>query len=354
MPSIEILDIIRRGCVIPASPLALDRRGAFDEKYQRAVYRYYSDAGSGGIAVGVHTTQFEIRDAEINLFDRVLSFASEVMDDLDRDRERPLVRIAGVCGKTVQAMGEAELAARLGYHAGLLSLAGQNEHDEKTLIRHCRQIAEKIPLVGFYLQPAVGGRVLSHGFWREFVRIPNVVAIKVAPFNRYQTIDVVRAIAMEGRENDIALYTGNDDSIIADLLTPFQVQGKNGRVTLRFCGGLLGQWSVWTSTMVTLLHDIHRVAKVGTGDEVRALLARNIELTDANAAVFDAANDFAGCIPGINETLRRQGLLPSRRCLDMSLELSPGQGAEIDRVQRDYPWLADDQFVAGNLEKWLS
>ncbi|MCC5877256.1 MAG: dihydrodipicolinate synthase family protein [Candidatus Sumerlaeia bacterium] len=354
MPPVNILDALRRGCVIPASPLALDGRGAFDERYQRAVYRYYSAAGAGGIAVGVHTTQFEIRDAEINLFDRVLGFASEVMDDLDSGRETPLIRIAGVCGQTVQAVGEAGLAAKLGYHAGLLSLAGHDSHDEKTLIKHCRLVAEKIPLVGFYLQPAVGGRFLSHAFWRDFVRIPNVVAIKVAPFNRYQTLDVVRAIAMEGKENDIALYTGNDDSIIADLMIPYQVQGKNGRVTLRFCGGLLGQWSVWTSSMVALLRDIHRVVKVGSGDEVRALLVKNGELTDANAAVFDAANAFSGCIPGINEILRRQGLLPSRRCLDVALELSPGQAEELDRVRGEYPWLVDDDFVATHLEEWLS
>lgn len=354
MPPADILDSLRKGCVIPASPLALDDGGDFSERHQRAVYRYYSAAGAGGIAVGVHTTQFEIREPDVNLFGKVLSVAADEMNKLDRGRKNALIRVAGVCGRTSQAVGEAKLAGELGYHAGLLSLAALSNAADEEIIRHCGEVARHIPLIGFYLQPAVGGRLLSHGFWREFVRIPNVVAIKVAPFNRYQTIDVVRAIALEGREKEITLYTGNDDSIIADLITPFDVMGCSGPVTLRFRGGLLGQWSVWTRSMVTLLDDIHQTIESGGREAMEALLARNVQLTDANAVVFDAANGFRGCIPGINEVLRRQGLLPSRRCLDKTLDLSPGQGDELDRVGKEYPWLVDDDFVAENLGEWLS
>lgn len=352
LPDPEVLDLLRRGVVIPASPLALDSNACLDERRQRAVYRYYAAAGAGGIAVGVHTTQFEIREPGIALFEPLLRLASEELRRLSHHHAHPLIKIAGVCGPTRQAVAEAELAAQLGFDAALLSLAALRDATEEQLLAHCRAVAGAIPLIGFYLQPAVGGRALPHSFWRRFVEIENVVAIKIAPFNRYQTLDVVRAVALAGRENDVTLYTGNDDNIIADLLTPYTVSTPRGVVTLRIRGGLLGQWSVWTHTFVRMLEQLHRIIEAG-GDVPELWMRRNAELTDANAVVFDAANGFAGCIPGINEVLRRQGLLGSARCLDPALCLSPGQAAELDRIAREYPWLADDDFIARHREEWL-
>jgi hypothetical protein len=341
-------DILRQGAVIPACPLALTEARRLDERRQRALCRYYIAAGAGGLAVGVHTTQFAIRDPAIGLFEPVLSLAAKELSK----SPRPLAWIGGVCGDTRQAVAEAELVRRLGYHAALVSLAALRDASDDVLIAHCRELAGMIPLIGFYLQPAVGGRALSYRFWRRFLEIKDVVAIKIAPFNRYQTLDVMRAVADAQRE-DVALYTGNDDNIVADLLTSYRFAstpgGKSG--TLRMVGGLLGHWAVWTSKAVGLLRDCQAAAENGIPV---ALLQRGAEVTDCNAAVFDAANGFAGCIAGVHEVLRRQGLMAGIWCLDPREGLSPGQAEEIDRVCRAYPHLIDDAFVAANLEEWLS
>ena len=352
MPALTpiLRDQLQQGVVIPAHPLALDAAGRLDERYQRALTRYYAAAGAGGLAVGVHTTQFAIRDPRVGLFEPVLALAAEEMTRADGSRPTPLIRIGGVCGSTAQAVREAELLARLGYHAGLVSLAALHEAPDRDLAAHCRQIAEVLPIVGFYLQPAVGGRALSAAFWRDVARIERLVAIKIAPFNRYQTLDVVRAIAESGRD-DIALYTGNDDNIVADLVTPFRFRVDGRTVERRIVGGLLGQWAVWTEAAVRLLADCHAAAAEGT---VPAdLLARGVELTDANAALFDAENGFGGCIAGLLEILRRQGLVGTRRCLDPAETLGRGQLEAIDRVCRVYPHLVDDGFVRGHLAAWL-
>jgi dihydrodipicolinate synthase/N-acetylneuraminate lyase len=339
-----------RGLVIPAHPLALNSAGRFDERHQRVLTRYYAAAGAGGLAVGVHTTQFAIRDPRIGLFEPVLALAREEMDRADRGREVPLVRIGGICGATTQALTEAAAVADHGYHAGLLSLAALSQATDTELIAHCGRVAERLPLVGFYLQPLVGGRPLGYSFWRRFVEIPQVVAIKIAPFNRYQTLDVVRALADSGRD-DVALYTGNDDTIVNDLITPFRFRTETGIVERRFVGGLLGHWAVWTKGAARLLADCH--AAVANGQVSVALLRTAAEVTDTNAAFFDAANGFAGCIAGINEVLRRQGLLTSARCLDPHDTLSPHQAEAIDRVCRAYPDMSDDEFVAAHLDEWL-
>jgi hypothetical protein len=346
----KIEQVLKRGTAIPAHPLALNAERRLDERRQRALTRYYVAAGVGGLAVGVHTTQFAIREPRIGLFEPVLQLAAEEMDRADRSRPEPLVRIGGICGDTAQALREARLLKDLKYSAGLLSLAAVKALDDRALIAHCREVADVLPIVGFYLQPAVGGRVLSFKFWREFSEIENVVAIKIAPFNRYQTLDVVRAVAESGR--DIALYTGNDDNIVGDLVTPYAFQ-INGRLQeRRIVGGLLGHWAVWTKRAVDLLNECQAVA--GGGEPVpKALLERNVEITDCNAAFFDAANHFAGCIAGLHEVLRRQGLLEGMWCLDPIETLSPGQPEEIDRVYRAYPHLNDDAFVGEGRDVWL-
>lgn len=321
---------LREGAVIPAHPLALTAERKLDERRQRALTRYYLAAGAGGVAVGVHTTQFEIRDC--GLLAPVLELALEELRPADT------IRIAGIVGTTAQALKEADLAARLGYHAGLLSLGAMASASVPELLEHARAVASVIPLFGFYLQPAVGGRVLPYEFWRAFAEIENVVAIKIAPFNRYQTIDVMRAVAESGR--DIALYTGNDDNILLDLLTPYRF----GETTLRIVGGLLGHWAVWTRRAVELLEQRYRI---------RDNLTLAIEITDSNAAFFDAANRFRGCIAGIHEVLRRQGLLAGRWCLNPSEDLSTGQMEEIDRVYRAYPHLNDDEFVRRHIDDWM-
>jgi hypothetical protein len=341
----EAGDALRRGLVIPACPLALTAERRLDERRQRALVRYYLAAGAGGLAVGVHTTQFAIRDPRHGLFRPVLQLVAE---ELNRSAGPAFVRIAGVCGLTGQALAEAAVARGLGYHAGLLSLGALKVESQDRLLDHCRAVAEVLPVIGFYLQPSVGGRVLPYSFWRRFAQIEQVVAIKIAPFNRYQTIDAVRAVADAGRE-DIALYTGNDDNIIPDLITPLRF----GDTERRIVGGLLGQWAVWTRTAVGLLAECHRVTKRG-GAVPAELLRRNVELTDANAAVFDAANQFRGCIPGVHEVLRRQGLLAGTWCLNPVETLSPGQAGEIDRVCRAYPHLTDDTFVREHLDRWLA
>jgi dihydrodipicolinate synthase/N-acetylneuraminate lyase len=341
---------LQGGTVIPAHPLALDADGRFDECRQRALTRYYAAAGAGGVAVGVHTTQFAIRDAAVGLFEPVLTIAAEEMDRADARRATPLIRIGGICGGTDQALGEADLLVRLRYHAGLLSLAALARSDDDALIAHCAAVGARLPLIGFYLQPSVGGRLLSYRFWRRFAEIPSVVAIKIAPFNRYQTLDVIRAVIDAGRD-DIALYTGNDDAIVADLVTPFRFQSEERVTERRIVGGLLGHWAVWTRSAVALLNECH--AASGHLEVPADLLRRGVETTDANAAFFDAAHAFRGCIAGIQEVLRRQGLVASTRCLDPRETLSPGQSAEIDRVCRAYPHLADDEFVRANLGEWM-
>jgi hypothetical protein len=348
----EVAHTLRHGVVIPASPLALNAQRKFDERRQRALWRYYAAAGAGGIAVGVHTTQFAIRDPQIGLYEPLLALAREEFDQADGKHPEPMVRVAGICGRTDQATREAASARDFGFHAALLSLAAMRDANEDALIRHCRAVAEVMPLFGFYLQPAVGGIDLGYRFWRRFAEIENVVAIKVAAFNRYRTLDVVRAIAESGRE-EIALYTGNDDNIMIDLLTPYQFTVEGTHVERRFVGGLLGHWAVWTHKAVEML----KICHVGANRPEpipEELLQHNVEVTDANAAVFDAANNFAGCIPGIHEVLRRQGLLEGIWCLDSRETLSPGQAEEIDRVVRSYPHLIDDHFVAQHLDEWLA
>ena len=345
----EILD---EGVAIPACPLALNVQRRWDERRQRALVRYYLDAGVGGLAVGVHTTQFAIRDPQVGLFKPLLRFVSEELDRLDAARNAPVVRIAGVCGQTAQALAEAEFARETGYHAGLLSLAAMREADEDALIAHCRAVADVLPVVGFYLQPSVGGRVLPYSFWRRFAEIPQVVAIKIAPFNRYQTIDVVRAVAESGRD-DIALYTGNDDNIVLDLLTPYRFRQDGVVRERRIVGGLLGQWAVGARQAVRLLAECRQFATAGSDVPVE-MLRRHVELTDVNAAIFDVANQFAGCIAGVHEVLRRNGLLEGIWCLDADETLGPGQAEEIDRVCRQYPHWFDDAFVAENIDRWLA
>lgn len=339
----DVLAVFREGAVIPAQPLALDASRTFDPRRQRALSRYYIDAGSGGLAVGVHTTQFAIRD--VGLYQPVLEQAAAVASDWT---DRPVMMIAGVAGKTDQAIAEAQTAQELGYHAVLLSLAALKGASEDELIAHCTRIADEMPLIGFYLQPAVGGIPLSPAFWQRFAAIDNVIGIKVAPFNRYATLNVVHGVAASGAGDRISLYTGNDDHIVLDLLLPFRTEVGN----LRFVGGLLGHWSVWTQKAVELL-DKCRALRDAPAVPVE-MLALDSAVTDCNAAFFDVANNFHGVIAGCHEVLRRQGLLEGRWCLDPDEDLSPGQAEAIDRVYRLYPELNDDAFVAANRERWLA
>lgn len=341
----RVLHTLFRGGVIPAHPLALTPARRLDERRQRALTRYYLDAGAKGIAVGVHTTQFAIRNPKVALYRPVLELAAETTTEWEARHGEGVVRVAGVIGPTRQAVAEAETAARLGYHVGLLGLGALARATDTELIAHARAVGQVIPLMGFYLQTAVGGRRLSYRFWRRFVELPSVVAIKIAPFNRYDTLDVVRAVADAGRGREIALYTGNDDSIVVDLLTRFP-----GGV--RMVGGLLGHWAYWTRKAVKL-HEMVPSGGRFASLAMTKLLTLAAETTDANGAIFDAANGFAGCIPGIHEILRRQGLLRGRWCLDAKEELSPGQAQEIDRVCRAYPHLADDAFVRERVDGWM-
>jgi dihydrodipicolinate synthase/N-acetylneuraminate lyase len=338
---VTLRERLREGLVIPAHPLALDKQLKLDEKHQRALTRYYLAAGAGGLAVGVHTTQFEIHDAKVGLLQPVLELAATEARRLERDP----VMIAGLVGSTSQAVAEAALARDLGYDCGLLSLGALADATDDALIDHAGAVADVLPIFGFYLQPAVGGRILPYSFWRRFAEIEQLVAIKMAPFNRYQTIDVVRAVADSGRGNDIVLYTGNDDNIVIDLLTEFPYGN------LRIAGGLLGHWAVWTRRAVELLDEL-KTARIQ--DRVSSeLLTLAVEITDSNAAIFDPENAFAGCIPGIHEVLRRQGLLEGLWTLNPEETLSPGQRDQIDRIYRDYPHLTDDDFVTEHLDEWL-
>lgn len=351
-PNSSPLDLLKRGTAIPAHPLALTASRKLDERRQRALTRYYLAAGVGGVAVGVHTTQFAIREPAVGLFKPVLEMAAE---EVRRHVERggaTIVRVGGICGSTKQAVAEAGLLCDLGYDVGLLSLAALKTASVDALIAHCREVADVMPIMGFYLQPAVGGRVLPVDFWRRCAEIENVIAIKIAPFNRYQTFDVVRGVAEAGRAGEIALYTGNDDNIMADLLTPFTIQCNGRPVTQCIVGGLLGHWAVWTKRAVEYFDLARSVADTGVAVPAECL-EQGVQITDANAAFFDAANGFAGCIAGLHEVLRRQGLLEGAWCLDPDEALSPGQADEIERVYAAYPQLNDDAFVHEHLDEWL-
>lgn len=349
---------LQHGLVIPAHPLALTDGRSVDEKHQRALTRYYVASGAGGMAVGVHTTGFPIHDAKWGLYEPVLALAAETATNAlkhsadglsDAHNAASFVRVAGLVGDTSNAVREAAIAQSLGYHCGLLSLGAWRDATSSEILSHCREVASVIPLFGFYLQPAVGGRILDYAFWREFAEIPDVVAIKVAPFNRYATLDVLRAVADSGR-NDIALYTGNDDSIVNDLILDI---AHTGHAAPRFVGGLLGQWAVWTRSAVHLLNAIREWRASGDANVPREWLTYGASLTEANAAVFDAANNFAGCLPGILEVLRQQGLVRSRLTLDDGERLSPGQTELIATMRERFPALTDDAFVAEHLDEWL-
>jgi hypothetical protein len=347
----DSLAVLRRGSVIPAHLLALNAERQLDERRQRAMTRYYLDAGAGGVAVGVHSTQFAIR--EVGLYEPVLALAMQTAREWEPlGGRRPLFMVGGLAGRTEQAVREAGIARGLGYHAGLLSLAAMKGASEHELVTHCRAVAEVLPLVGFYLQPAVGGIHLPAPFWRRFAAIDNVIAIKMAPFNRYRTLDVIRGVIAAAAEERVTLYTGNDDHIVLDLLTPFTFVRDGAPVTVRIKGGLLGHWSVWTRRAVELLERLH--AAVADGAVKAELLALDAQVTDCNAALFDVAHEFHGCIAGCHEVLRRQGLLEGTWCLDRSEGLSPGQAWELDRVRTDYPHLIDDDFVAQHRERWLA
>ncbi len=345
----NIKKFLHEGCVIPAHPLALTEDRKLDEARQRLLTRYYIAAGAGGIAVGVHTTQFAIRNPQYYLYEKVLNLAAEETEKVSL--QRPIVKVAGVSGDTAQAVKEAETAACLGYDIALVSMNGLQDWPEEKLLERARKIGEVLPLFGFYLQPAVGGRVLSFDFWKAFADIPAVFAIKMAPFNRYQTLDVVRAVCHSQRHEEIALYTGNDDNIVADLLTTYEFNVRGKRVKKQIVGGLLGHWAVWTKKAVWLLNEIKNISNKNL-DIPPELLAKGIAITDCNAAFFDTANNFKGVIAGIHEVLRRQGLLEGIWCLDPEETLSPGQAEEISRVYDDYPELNDDDFVRANLELW--
>ena len=347
----DIKKLLFDGTVIPAHPLALTRELQLDEQKQRGLTRYYMASGAGGVAVGVHTTQFEIRDPEVNLFERVLAIAAGEIDKAAL--KRPFIKVAGICGLTEQALKEAEIAIKHGYDLGLVSMAAFKTQPESEIIAHVKKVAEVIPVFGFYLQAAIGGRVYSYDFWEQLAEIPNVYAIKVAAFNRYQTLDVVRAVAHSSRRDEIALYTGNDDNIVADLLTPYRFEIDGEIVEKRFVGGLLGHWAVWTEKAVELLAAVKQTLATGYADAA-SMLGTNVAVTDMNAAIFDPAHAFHGCITGVHEVLRRQGLLDGIWTLNPNENLSPGQSEEITRVIAAYPHLVDDSFVARFLENEMN
>jgi len=346
MLSKEKKDLLYKGTVIPAHPLALTAEFELDEEKQRGLTRYYIAAGAGGVAVAVHTTQFEIRDPEVNLLEDVLRLASEEVEKANLNR--PFIRVAGVCGRTEQAINEANLAVKYGYDMGLVSMAALANQSEEQVLQHVRAIASIIPVFGFYLQSAIGGRVYTYDFWCQFAAIPNVLGIKVAAFNRYQTLDVVRSVCNSPRKNEIALYTGNDDNIVADLITPYRFTINGELVEKQFVGGLLGHWAVWTNKAVELFAEIKSV--LSSGGDISELLTRNIEVTDMNASIFDPSHAFAGCIAGVHQVLYRQGLMNGIWCLNPDEQLSEGQQQEIERVCSAYPHLVDDAFVTGFLQ----
>ncbi len=346
----KALEILKNGTVIPAIPLVLDEQRHFDEAGQRKLIRYYLSSGAGGVAIAVHTTQFEIRKPEVGLFKTVLTIASQEFDAFEAHTGKTIVRVAGVCGPAAQACAEAETAKQLGFDAVLLSPGGLDDLTEEQLVDRTHAVAQVMPVIGFYLQTACGGRRLSFNYWKAVADTPNVVAIKCASFNRYQTIDLMRGVAFSKRRKEIALYTGNDDNIVVDLLTPFRFTVDGKVVELRFVGGLLGHWSVWTHSVVELYKELRTYQD---GRDIPAeLLARGVAVTDCNGVFFDVAHNFAGCIPGVHEVLRRQGLIPGIWCLNPNETLSPGQAEEISRVCESYPSLNDDAFVAAHLKEW--
>lgn len=354
MSESSVFGRLQEGCVIPAHPLALTPESKLDERCQRALTRYYLAAGAGGLAVGVHTTQFAIHDGKVGLYKPVLELAMETTRErAESGGAGQPVMIAGLVGETAQAVHEAELAAELGYHLGLLSLTALRRRPIDDLIDHARRVAEIMPVMGFYLQPALSRMVLPKEFWSRLLEIANVRAIKIAPFNRYQTLDVLEAVAHSGRKDEIALYTGNDDNIIMDLVTPYVFRTERGEVTLRFVGGLLGQWACWTKRAVEHLDAIRKIRRANepVPPEVLELAA---QMTLANKAIFDADDSFAGCIPGISYVLKQQGLMSHIGVLDAAERLSPGQAEKIDTIIRRYPHLTDDDFVQANLARWLS
>lgn len=343
--------LLRKGVVIPALPLALNSKRKLDVRRQRALIRYYLDAGAGGVAVAVHTTQFAIRNPEVGLYAPLLELAGEEFNRYASNTNKDVIRVAGVIGRTGQALKEADLARQNGFHAVLLSVAAFKDATNEEIIGHCRKIASVMPVIGFYLQPAVGGRRLDTDFWREFASIENVIAIKIAPFNRYQTLDVVRGVVESGRSENITLYTGNDDNILVDLLSEYHISSGGRTTHKRIAGGLLGHWAVWTHTAVGLLQKVHDGI---FENDVRQTLALANAITDTNSAFFDTANNFAGCIVGLHEVLKRQGLLEGLWTLDPGEQLSKGQLEEINRVYASYPELNDDAFIAENIDRWLS
>ncbi|MCP4610785.1 MAG: dihydrodipicolinate synthase family protein [Planctomycetes bacterium] len=350
----HIIDKLHSGCVIPAHPLALDQDGKLDERHQKALTRYYMASGAGGLAVGVHTTQFAIHEPKVGLYKPVLELACETARQfaVSTDSDEPIM-IAGLLGDTENAVKEARLAVETGYHIGLLSLTALRGKSIDELIDHAKQVAEVIPIMGFYLQEVISEMVLPVEFWRKFAEIPNVKAIKIAPFNRYQTLDVLEAVAHSGRSDEIALYTGNDDNIICDLLTRYEFKVNGNPVSLRIVGGLLGQWACWTQKAVEDLAQIKALCESESAIPQDMLTLAN-QLTLANKAIFDADNHFTGCIPGISYVLKQQGLLEHVGSLDPDEQLSEGQAAMIDNIRRNYPHLTDDDFVKENLHKWLS
>lgn len=347
MSNSEIRERLKAGCVIPAHPLALDTQNRLDERHQKALTRYYIAAGAGGLAVGVHTTQFAIHDPKVGLYQPVLELAVETATS-----NGDPIMIAGIVGPTEQAVSEAQLAIELGYDIGLLSLSAMKGKSIDALIDHCRSVAEVIPIMGFYLQSTISGMVLPQEFWRRFLEIPNVVAIKIAPFNRYQTLDVLEAVARSGRAEEIALYTGNDDNIIVDLLTCHTFRQAGRDISIQIVGGLLGQWACWTKRAVELLETVKTV-RASNQDIAHDMLTLASQLTLANKAIFDPDNGFAGCIPGISYVLKGQGLLTNTATLDRHERLSPGQAERIDAIVRDYSHLTDNEFVQANLDTWL-
>ena len=340
----KALEILRHGTVIPATTLALNDDGSFNEARQRLLIRYYLEAGAGGIATAVHSTQFEIRKPEFNLFERVISIVTDEIDRYETETGKVILKVCGVCGPAEQAVREAKLARSLGFDAVLVSPGGLAHLTEEEMLERARKVAEVLPIIGFYLQTAVGGRVFTYDFWCKLAQIPNLKAIKCASFNRYTTLDVMRAITLSGRADEIALYTGNDDNIVVDLLTNYRFTINGKTYTNRFRGGLLGHWSVWTHKVVELFEELRTAS---ASDDYLTLAA---EITDCNAVFFDAANAFKGCIPGMHEILRRQGLVKSIRCLNPEEILSPGQAEEIDRVYAMYPHL-NDAFVKAFLAR---
>lgn len=344
------LNKIKEGTVIPATPLSLDNNRKFNEKGQRVLMRYFLNAGVGAIATAVHTTQFEIRQPEHNLYEPVLRLVSDEIDKFEKENNTVIAKVAGVCGPIEQAVKEAELAKSIGFDAVLLSPGGLNHMPESYMVERTKAVAAIMPVIGFYLQTAVGGRVFTYDYWEQVCATPNVIAIKCASFNRYTTLDVVRAVAMSDRCDEITLYTGNDDNIVIDLLTKFKFEKDGKTIVKTFEGGLLGHWSNWTQKAVEIFEKTKEAKKHDCVPE--ELLTLAAEVTDCNSAFFDTAHNFAGCIAGVHEVLHRQGLMENIYCLNPAETLSPGQKEEIDRVYKMYPHLNDDDFVKAHIEEW--